>query len=268
MANYIKEQYSPLELVNNFNEILTLANNDFTNVSLLAKVNDIAEIIIGITSKMYDETYNEYRNVRGFEIEGINKKGWIILEKYIDECISSNKTNVKILDVGASHGRDVIYAQTLGYEAIGVDNCEGFIKILSNLCSMGKLKPNSYKKCEMRNLDFSDSTFDVVRHNATLLHMPLIGLGYTVDQAVSEAFRVLKRNGLLYILIKSKLNSALEVHDTEEGLGGRIFQYFSRDTITDVLVRNGFVVVFASDEVTTRGHIVIDWIILIAQKNR
>ncbi|MDR1701068.1 MAG: class I SAM-dependent methyltransferase [Lachnoclostridium sp.] len=187
------------------------------------------------------------------------------MEKYINRYINDVKENVSILDVGTGSGRDMIFGQSLGYNFFGVDNCEGFIELLSKHASEGLINENSFKHCDMRLLDFPNNTFDVVRHNASLLHLPLIGKNYTLDLALSEANRVLKQRGLLYILVK--FGNGLEVHDTGEKLGGRIFQFFNHRTLNEVVTRNDFTILFTSDLVELRGDTIIDWILLIAQKN-
>jgi len=256
---------SSVELVKQFNDIMVLANKTDDNGALLEKANEIAEHIIDITLETYEGTSDVYKAVRGNKLKEIDEICWATLNKYIDKYIPKDKHDINILDVATGNGRDVIYGQSLGYNVIGTDNCNEFIAILSQLSEEGLIKTNSYKKCDMRNLDFADNSFDVVRHNASLLHLPLIGKNYTTDLAVNEAFRVLNTGGLLYVFVKTGFT--LEIHDTNESLGGRVFQFFSHKMLNEVITRNGFVIVHSSDEVEVRGKDNIDWILLIAQKN-
>ena len=257
-------QVSSVELIKQFNDIMNLANSIVENELLLKKANDIAEQIIRVTLQTYEETSSVYRAVRGNNLKPIDKICWSILIKHIERYVSESKKEVSILDAGTGNGRDLIYGQSLGYDVIGIDNCNGFIEILSQHHAEGLIKKNSYKKCDMRALDFPDETFDVVRHNATLLHLPIIGKNYTVDLALNEAHRVLKSNGLLYVFVKA--GSTVEIHDTNENLGGRIFQFFTHETLNDVVSRNGFTILYTSEEVEERDSGIIDWILLIAQK--
>jgi len=262
--NVVNSQVSSVELVKQFNNIMRQANEIADNDILLEKANQIALQIIDVTLQTYERTRDIYKVVRGNKLKEIDVICWSTLIKYIDKYISSNKHNVDILDVGTGNGRDLIHGQSLGYNVIGVDNCNGFIELLAQHQEDGLIKANCYKKCDMRALDFPDCSFDVVRHNASLLHLPLIGKKYTVDLALNEAFRVLKPKGLLYIFVKT--GATLEIHDTKENLGGRIFQFFSHKTLNDVVTRNGFTIVYTSDEVELRENNTIDWILLIAQK--
>jgi len=257
-------QQTPQELIARFNAVMARANAIDDKLDLLEEASKIAEQVITLTRQNYENTCGVYREVRGIKIKPIDEICWAALNKCVERYVSADRSKVRMLDIGTGNGRDIIFGQGLGYDVIGVDNCSGFMEILAEHFSSGLVKENSYKQCDMRTLDFPDESFDVVRHNASLLHLPLINKGYTVDLALSEANRVLKSKGLIYIFVKTGLS--LEFHDTGEGLGGRIFQFFSHKTLNDVVTRNGFVIVDTSDEVEIRDNGAIDWILLIAQK--
>ena len=265
MNNVINMQRTPMDLVRELNQIINKVKNCGDNAHLLKKADEIAEQIIDITCQTYENVWERYKEVRGNKIKEIDNICWETLNKYIDIYFSCDRSKINILDVATGNGRDIIYGQSLGYNVVGVDNCEGFINLLSQHCANGLIKPNSYKKCDMRSLVFPDCSFEVVRHNASLLHLPLIGKGYTVDLAISEAYRVLKPDGLLYIFVKE--GTTLELNDTNERLGGRIFQFFSHQMLNEVVNRNGFTIVHTSDEIEIRDSSTINWILLIAQKN-
>jgi len=258
-------QFIATELITQFNAMIKEANNIVDNDDLLKQASIIAEKIINITLRTYEETHNKYTEVRGNRIKEIDEICWNTLNKYIEKYIGNNKKDISILDVGTGNGRDLIHGQRLGYNTIGIDNCNGFIELLSIYASKGLIKKDSYMRCDMRALKFPDRSFDVVRHNATLLHLPLIGKKYTVDLALSEAHRVLKENGLLHIFVKT--GSTLEILDTNENLGGRVFQFFTHEKLSDVVTRNNFTILHSSDEVEIREKNKIDWILLIAQKH-
>lgn len=256
---------SPQELIECFKKVMAHANEVDNNQSLLKEANEIAEQVIELTRQNYENTSSIYKSVRGNIIKPIDEICWAALNKCVERYVSDDKSKVRMLDVGTGNGRDIIYGQSLGYDVVGIDNCNGFMEILSEHLSSGLIKENSYKQCDMRKLDFPDQSFNVVRHNASLLHLPLIGKGYTVDLALSEAYRVLKPSGLIYIFVKTGLS--LEFHDTGEGLGGRIFQFFSHKSLNEAVTRNGFVIVSTSDEIEIRDNKTIDWILLVAQKD-
>lgn len=237
--------------------------NDTTN-NLLLIANELAETLIEITKNTYNKQSEKYAEVRTLELLDFDKKVWNKLLSYIDEYLSDDYKNLKLLDVATGHGRDLKYSLELGFNAIGVDNSEGFIHGLEKLGDNNLIPKNSFVKADMRNLPFEDNSFNVVRHQASLLHMPIIGKGYTVDKAIAESYRVLKENGLLYILIKK--GEGIQYVDTNEGLGGRIFQFYDDNTIKKLVERNGLKTISISNEIENRKGKNIDWIMIIAQK--
>jgi ubiquinone/menaquinone biosynthesis C-methylase UbiE len=257
---------SASQLVVLFNNLMLRKRAFPDNDQLDKEANELAECIIDNILKSYEEICCSYRDIRTNELNYFEEQIWAVLVDCINRYISTDRERVKILDVATGHGRDMLHAQKLGYNIAGTDNCNGFLKILINLYSDGILKTNNIKKCDMRFLDFPDNSFDVVRHNASLVHMPLIGKNYTVDLALNEAFRVLKPNGLLHVLVKKEDRDSLVFYDTDEGIGERIFQYFSHKTINEVITRNGFTIIHISDEIEHRNKNIVNWILIIAQK--
>jgi ubiquinone/menaquinone biosynthesis C-methylase UbiE len=260
------ESTSASLLVTQFNDLMLKCRSFPSNDQLFKTANELSESIIDIILKSYEKSCCSYRKARTNELKDFEEKIWAVSVDYINRYISTDKEKVKILDVATGHGRDMLQAQKLGYSITGTDNCDGFLEILGDLYSDGLLKTNNIKKCDMRFLDFPDNSFDVVRHNASLVHMPLIGKNYTVDLALNEAFRVLKRNGLLHVLVKKGAGESLVIYDTGEGIGKRIFQYYTHKTISEVITRNGFTIIHMSDEIEYRNENIVNWILILAQK--
>jgi len=154
----------------------------------------------------------------------MDKKLWNKLYYYISKYINEDPSKVKLLDIGTGSGRDLMYANKLGYNVIGIDNSDGFMTQLLKLQNDGFIQANSFKKCDMRNLVFEDNSFDVIRNYASLLHLPLIAKGYTADLAISECYRSLRKNGLLFLLVKEGLG--LKYLDTNDGFGKSLRKIF------------------------------------------
>jgi ubiquinone/menaquinone biosynthesis C-methylase UbiE len=260
------DKISVASLIKKFNDLMSEINVCHDRTHQYDIINNVAEHIINKVLESYNNNCHLFKSIRTNNLKPLDIKMWMILIGYINKLILSNKQKIKMLDVAAGHGRDMIYAQELGYDITGTDNCDGFLEILRNLYLDGTLKTNNIKKGDMRYLDFPDCTFDVVRHNASLVHMPLIDKGYTVDLAISEAHRVLRPNGLLHVLVKKGDDDVLVVYDTGEGMGERVFQYFLPKTINKIIIRNGFKVIHISEEVEKRDNSIVDWIMIIAQK--
>jgi SAM-dependent methyltransferase len=136
---------------------------------------------------------------------------------------------------------------------------------LSSLADQGLIAQDSFRKMDMRDLfGFVSETFDIVRHNATLLHLPLVTLGIGADQAVAESYRVLVNNGILFVSVKA--GQGMELHDTGEGLGGRFFQYYSRDSLGELLSRSKFKVLEIENWREERPSDTVNWLAAYAQK--
>ena len=98
-----------------------------------------------------------------------------------------------VLEIGCGTGavsREL--ARTPGIDAvIGVDPCQAFVEAAENLTELGSKV--SFRCGDARRLSFDDESFDVVVAHTVLSHVP------EVQQALSEARRVLRSDGLLAI---------------------------------------------------------------------
>lgn len=72
--------------------------NDTTN-NLLAIANELAETLIEITKNTYNKQSEKYAEVRTLELLDFDKKVWNKLLSYIDEYLSDDYKNLKLLDV-------------------------------------------------------------------------------------------------------------------------------------------------------------------------
>jgi len=250
------------DLVNRFNQIKS--DKNIPDSEKNPKLEAIANELIASTIETYDLTAVQYSsNSERAEIDPFNKSMWDIFVGSVKQHLATKK-KIKVLDIGSGSGRDLLYGQTLGFDMYGIEVPDGFLTNLDKLHTGGKIK-HRVKKCDMREMDFEDKFFDAVKHNATLLHMPVVGKGYSIDKALQEAHRVLKKGGLLQVLVK-KGTPELSVHDTKEGLGGRVFQFFTMDLIKEVIKRNGFEIVLSENLQNQRPNEVVDWLFLMARK--
>lgn len=262
-----KKLSSPEEIIIEFNLLFKQAESYIGNKEpIYSELNMLAEKLLHYTKCAYDKICNKYQELRTEELHEIEQKVWDLLIDYINRYIHPAKPeDISLLDIGAGNGRDVLYSTKLGYKTTGIDNSDGFIEILKKYENSGQLRANSIVKCDMRKLEFANESFDVVRHHASLLHLPIVAPGYTLDLALSETNRVLKPRGLVFILVKA--GEELDFVDTGEGLGGRVFQFFTHKKLNEVITRNGFSIIQTSDELGKRKTGNISWISVIAQKD-
>ncbi|MBN1217109.1 MAG: methyltransferase domain-containing protein [Candidatus Lokiarchaeota archaeon] len=261
----------PQKIIDEVNYLLS-NKNQFNNNStpLLKEANLLAEKLLLITKKTYDKICASYTGARGKEPHNVDKKWFNQLLDYANERVKAGQLGdgqdkITLLDVGTGSERDIKYmTNVLGLKAIGIDISDGFIKKLKELESKGEIPKGSILKADMRDLSiFQDNSFDILRYNASLLHLPVIGKGYMADLALREGYRVLKNNGLIYISVKR--GEGLKIIDTKEDLGGRIYQLYTEATLEKLLKRNSFSILKISMEESTRpneGNLVI----LIAEK--
>ena len=257
---FIKEKVSKLR------ELQKKIQNNNNTAEDIIEANNLAEFLIEITKNTYNKMSEKYAKVRKYEISDLDKRAWSKLLNYINRYTGDrNYKDVKLLDIGTGSGRDIKYASNLGFDVIGIDNSDAFITMLEKLEQTQEIPKNSFRKADMRNLPFDNNSFDVVRQQASLVHLPMITKGYTADKAIEENHRVLKENGLLYIFTKK--GDGIQYVDTKEGLGGRIFQFYDENTIKDLVERNGFKILEIMTERENRNGTIVDLIIVIAQKN-
>ncbi len=262
----------PQEIIDEIKSLLSRKENlydDFT--PLFEEANALSEKLVEFTRETYNNLCQICANSWWEEPHELDKKMWNFLFKFVNEKIESkqlggNNKTLTLLDAGTGSGRDIMYAtQKLGIKVIGIDNAEGFIACLKKIESEGKIPEGSYILADMRDLSFfPDNTIDIVRQNASLLHLPIISKGYMADLAIRESYRILKNHGLIFIFVKE--GDGLQFMDTAEGVGGRVFQFFREESIKELVTRNGFSILFMSHEIEYRGDKKIPWIAIIAEK--
>ena len=224
----------------------------------------LAERLIDLTVSTYDCGANRYAEIRWTEPHDLDKRLW---REMLSHCASAlGLERPRILDVATGNGRDLDYAQNvLKIDAVGIEKCPAFVRMIEDKIQVGILTDGSVVECDMRDLShFEGESFDVVRQNASLLHLPVIAKGVMADAALAESNRVLRPHGLLFVMTKE--GDGLSFLDTEEGLGGRFFQFHTFGSLTGVLERNGFLVRKIAREIEERGSKSIPWLCAIAEK--
>ena len=229
------------------------------------ELNRLAEEFLVITKQTYDKTAITYSQVNETRMMTSVAEKIDILFEIAKEVLNKSISEMSILDVGTGPGRDIKYIYSKGVEkVIGLDNSEGFIKLLSELAMKKVIPEDSFVKGDMLNLPFDNKTFDIVRENASLLHIPITTKGEMLDKVMQENNRVLKENGLIYVSVKK--GEGIRYIDTKDGLGGRIFQLHTIETITKMIEQNKFKILNIKEEVEERNGDIINWIYIIAKK--
>jgi ubiquinone/menaquinone biosynthesis C-methylase UbiE len=258
------------EMVARFNDLQSkLVSGNASDIELNEALK-IAEQLMSITGETYNIISKRYAHIRGEEPNEGDKKDFERLLSLAREKVKLGLLGDKLgclylLDVGTGSGRDIKFATKFSdLKIIGIDNSDSFIQLLKNLESNKEIPKGCFVKADMRDLSyFSDGHFDIVRNNASLVHLPIIKKGYMADLAISECHRVLKNNGIIYLLVKEGVGT--EFIDTEEGLGRRFYQLFTEESIRELVNRNGFINTITWKRRSSRNEN-IKWIALIAEK--
>lgn len=237
------------------------------NYNAKVELNNIANQIQSELLKVYNSNEVELdallRRRYNFEKE---KNKWDLLSKHI------HLNHIKLLDCAFGSGRDLLISKKLGFDTYGCELCDKYYDdFILNYPTMKK----KVKLCDMRELDFPNEMFDVVRHNASFLHMPIISKGLTIHKVLEETHRVLRPLGIVYVYTKA--GEGFQAYDTGEGFGQRPFQLFSEKSLSIVLEECGFLVEFVDTlsrvrKIRTLNEgfkvVKINWIEAIARKKK
>jgi ubiquinone/menaquinone biosynthesis C-methylase UbiE/uncharacterized protein with ATP-grasp and redox domains len=253
------------EIVHEFSELKKLETTYVGDKRpLFQELDMLAGKIEQYTAKHYEQVHNKYENLYRPEMKQIDSELWAKLLNEAKVSLGKDPEELTLLDVGTGAGRDIEYGIALGIKLLGIDNSNGFISILKEKAVKKKIPADSFVFSNMCSLSIGNKLFDIVRMNASLLHLPIINIGFTADLAISEACRVMRDEGLLFVSVK--FGSGIALIDTQEGLGKRFYQFYNHELLTEILVRNNFTDVSCFDYFENRGGDTIHWLVHIARK--
>jgi len=201
-------------------------------------------------NKITIETYNETAKEYAEKVKGLTPT--IEFEKFVNYVSSG-----KILDIGCGSGVCVRNLQERGFQVYKIDLAEELLKISE------KESPNSkFYKMDMRKLNFENNYFDGIWHVASLLHLEK----RDIPIALSEANRVLKFNGIIYVSVKKGEGGGLE-KDERYNNKLKYYAYYQPSEIEKLLINANF-------EILENYHVTYDdsyrnahpWINLFAKK--
>ncbi|MCA9488200.1 MAG: class I SAM-dependent methyltransferase [Nanoarchaeota archaeon] len=155
-------------------------------------------------------------------------KGLVPLEEL--EKFANYVEGKNILDIGCGSGVAAKELQERGFNVFGIDLSRKLIN------ESQKTSPSStFEEMDMRNLLFEDKYFDGIWHVASLLHLEK----KDAPMALSEAYRVLKKNGIMYLSIKMGEGERLEKDGRYGGLK-KYYAYYREEEMNSILENIGF----------------------------
>jgi len=108
----------------------------------------------------------------------------------------------RVLDLGCGGGRHLIYMANQGFEAYGIDISETGLNLSKERLRRQGLE-GYILKCDMSQLPYVDSCFDVAVCLYTIYHQKL----KRIQETISEIHRVLRKGSFLLLNFHSKKSS-------------------------------------------------------------
>lgn len=104
----------------------------------------------------------------------------------------------RILDLGCGTGRHTILLLKENFEVYGCDSSERAIKIIKETLNRGK-----FEKCDMVSLPYENNFFGAILCHQVIQH----GKMSDIKKAISEMYRILKKEGILFLTVISTKHS-------------------------------------------------------------
>ena len=134
-------------------------------------------------------------------------------------------TGGRILDVGCAAGRDSKWFVEHGFDVVGIDIAPKFLAMARE-----RVTGVDFQEMNVADLDFPDASFDGVWCSCVLIHLNK----NDARVAVSEMLRVLKPDGILYLLVKAGETEGFEA-DQRYGGAQKYSSYFTEEELRDFL---------------------------------
>jgi ubiquinone/menaquinone biosynthesis C-methylase UbiE len=139
----------------------------------------------------------------------------------------------KILDVGCAGGRDVKKFLDCGFQVVGIDLVDIFLKECRKKYPRAK-----FLKMNAKKLKFPDNSFDAVWVLGVLIHIDKSDIKKTLE----EFHRVLKPGGKLMVSVKKGTGLKIKKEKLSENKG-RLTVYFLKNEMENYIKKSGFKVI-------------------------
>lgn len=153
-----------------------------------------------------------------------------LLQFQLNHFISLLPKNSKILDVACGCGRDTQYLTEEGFNVIGIDVSEELLKE-----ARLRTKNCNFQKMDFLDLDFSKETFDGVWCMAGISSIPKDN----ITVAIKEFYKVLKKDGILYIDIREGHGQEIVTKEKYEN-APFYYSYLTKEELENLLKESNF----------------------------
>ena len=166
--------------------------------------------------KIWNKSYENKDNYLFYPNEEVIR----FLNKYIKRRtnLTIKNKNKFFLDIGCGSGRHLKFIVENGYFCYGVDISSKALSFAKSLLNSNKYTKKNYKliNCSSSQIPIPSETIDYIIAEATLDSMPDID----IKKTISEAQRLLKKNGLFYcslIKLENKKNLGINYKNLGNG---------------------------------------------------
>ncbi|MCK5606631.1 class I SAM-dependent methyltransferase, partial [Candidatus Pacearchaeota archaeon] len=220
-----------------------------------AQMDILLSEVASLTRRVYNRFADDFTARRGDFPKGNRLE---VLEKLMENIRQQGEPvrgdRYRVLDEGTGL-RDLRWLdQQTDVLAVGIDFSDQLISSIRKSSLLSKRVELSVM--DMYSLDFANKSFDGVRAQSSILHIPLVDKEQGVDVVVREANRVLKIGGTYYVNVKAETDNwkGFMPVDTGEGFGERLYQFYDEKTIRGLVERNGFQVKTIEISVNFKGE--------------
>ena len=144
-------------------------------------------------SCLHNKNIERQYDAISYEFDTTRTRIWTSVQDFLKKHQYISIYPKTLLDVGVGNGKNIIFANSLQYDCIGID-------ISNNLLDICKKKDIRVRNKDVLNLDESFGKFDTIISIATIHHLENIDVQ---KQAIINMIDCLKNNGHLLISVWS-----------------------------------------------------------------
>ncbi len=200
----------------------------------------------------YKNTIKSYKKLGETYVESIKD----LTPSQFEIFVKKVSPKGKVLDVGCAGGRDAKKLVKKGFEVVGIDLVDEFLKIAKTDVPKAK-----FLKMDLLKLKFPNDYFDGIWASAVLLHVN--------KKDISNVFKnfnkVLKLGGKFFVGVK--LGEGTTYATDKLSRQKRLMVLFTEKQIKSFIEKAGFKIIYSKIVPDDAGRKNINWIRIIAEKN-
>lgn len=202
---------------------------------------------------LYKETISTYNHLGKRYIRRISRA----VPRQRARFMKMFPANAKVLDVGSAGGRDSKVFARRGFQVVGIDASDVFVK------EAEKYSPRvKFLRKDLRSITFPAYSFDGIWANAVLMHLKRNELA----RVLKNFYRILKSGGIVHVAVKQGRGSRL-VKEILSQDRGRFFTFFTKKEIEALLCKVGFKIIYSAIAKDELKRVNVPWVVVWGQKS-